>query len=137
MAIREQVSGPGSASQRTDLNVSKQPQRYMSGGSYGEGQELMGLQQGAPMSAGPNLSVNPMDIRRSTVAPIVPLTAPSQRPNEPLTAGSDFGAGPGSEILNLPQNQQKTLINVVEELIPHDSTGEISAIYNFLIDRGF
>jgi hypothetical protein len=137
MAIREQVSGPGSASQRTDLNVSAQPTRYMAGGSYGEGQELMGLQQGAPMAAGPNLSVNPSDIRRSTVAPIVPLTAPSQRPNEPLTAGVDFGAGPGSEVLNLPQSQEKTLINVVEELIPHDTTGEISAIYNFLRDRGF
>ena len=137
MAIREQVSGPGSASQRTDLNVSAQPTRYMAGGSYGEGQELMGLQQGAPMAAGPNLSVNPSDIRRSTVAPIVPLTAPSQRPNEPLTAGVDFGAGPGSEVLNLPQRQEKTLINVVEELIPHDTTGEISAIYNFLRDRGF
>ena len=137
MAIREQVSGPGSASQRTDLNVSAQPTRYMAGGSYGEGQELMGLQQGAPMAAGPNLSVNPSDIRRSTVAPIVPLTAPSQRPNEPLTAGVDFGAGPGSEVLNLPQRQEKTLINVVEELIPHDTTGEISAIYNFLRERGF
>ena len=46
MAIREQVSGPGSNSKRTDLNVSRQPARYMAGGSYGEGQELLGLQQG-------------------------------------------------------------------------------------------
>ena len=36
MAIREQVSGPGSNSKRTDLNVSRQPARYMAGGSYGD-----------------------------------------------------------------------------------------------------
>ena len=131
MAIREQVSGPGSASQRTDLNVSKQPQRYMSGGSYGEGQELLGLQQAAPM-AGPSGAPS-VNIKRSSSQPVVGLTASTQRPNEPMTAGADFGAGPGSEILNLPAAPgAKTLINVLEELIPYDTTGQISAIYNYL-----
>jgi len=40
------VSGPGALSQRTD----GQGARYMSGGQYGEGQELMELQTSAPMS---------------------------------------------------------------------------------------
>lgn len=137
MAIREQVSGVGKNSKRTDLNVSKQPQRYMSGGSYGEGQELLGLQQSAPMAgkSAPNITPS-VNINRSASAPVVPLTAPSERPSEPLSAGADFGLGPGSEILNLPQAPgQKTLINVLEELIPHDTTGQASAIYNYLIDN--
>ena len=138
MAIREQVSGPGSNSKRTDLNVSRQPQRYMSGGSYGEGQELMSLQQGADLSAGPNMvggvgMSKPITRRQSIGQPIEMLTAPTSRPNEPMTAGADFGAGPGSEILNLPAAPgPKTLINVLEELIPYDTTGQVSAIYNYL-----
>lgn len=137
MAIREQVSGVGKNSKRTDLNVSKQPQRYMSGGSYGEGQELLGLQQSAPMAGSPTTSGTPsVNINRSSSAPVTPLTAPTERPNEPLSAGVDFGPGPGSEVLNLPQAAgQKTLINVLEELIPHDTTGQASAIYNYLIDN--
>lgn len=31
---------------------------------------------------------------------LIPLDAPSQRPNEPVTAGLTRGAGPGPEILN-------------------------------------
>ena len=43
------VSGPGAMSRRTD----GQGARYMSGGQYGEGQELMDLQTSAPMSKAP------------------------------------------------------------------------------------
>lgn len=136
--MKEQVSGPGKNAKRTDLNVSKQPVRYMAGGSYGEGQELMGLQEGAPLSNAP--TVNMIGGGRggrskpiSASMPITPLTAMTQRPNEPLSAGSDFGAGPGSEVLNLPPAQnKKTLIQNVQELLKDDVTGEISAIFNFL-----
>jgi hypothetical protein len=137
--MAEQVSGVGRNSKRTDLNPSQQPVRYMSGGTYGEGQELMGLQQGASMMGqtpqAPQPSMGAMQALASA-RPVVPLTAVTQRPNEPLTAGVDFGAGPGSDVLNLPRPQQRTLKSVVEELIPFDETGEISAIYNFLLDRG-
>ena len=135
----EQVSGVGRNSRRTDLNPSKQPVRYMSGGTYGEGQELLGLQQGASMMGqapqAPQPSMGAMQALASA-RPVTPLTAITQRPNEALTAGVDFGAGPGSDVLNLPRPQQRTLKSVVEELIPFDETGEISAIYNFLLDRG-
>lgn len=134
--MAEQVSGVGRNSKRTDLNPSQQPVRYMSGGTYGEGQELMGLQQGASMAGQtPQPSMSAMQAV-AAARPVVPLTAVTQRPNEPLTAGVDFGAGPGSDVLNLPRPQQRTLKSVVEELIPFDETGEISAIYNFLLDRG-
>jgi len=136
--MAEQVSGPGQLSERTDLNTSAQPTRYMSGGTYGEGQELMGLQQGAAMAGQtPQPSMNAMQAIRQA-QPITPLTAMTQKPNEPLTAGVDYGAGVGSDALILPplQPQQKTLKSIVEELIPFDETGEISAIYNFLSDRG-
>lgn len=70
-----------------------QPNRYISGGKYGEGKALMQQQQGASMSAGP------------TPAPVAALplenqlTSPTNNPMEPITAGVDFGPGPGSEAL--------------------------------------
>ena len=54
MAIFEKVSGIGANSERTDLNVSNQPIRYISGMSnMGQttGQEVLEQQQGAPMAA--------------------------------------------------------------------------------------
>lgn len=83
------VSGPGAMSQRTDggpsVDNAKQAARYVSGGSYGEGQEMMDIQQGAPMAEAPGIP------RR----PVVGLSAPTQRPDEPVTAGSLIGPGPG------------------------------------------
>ena len=76
------VSGPGALSQRTDGGPT-QPIREVPGGSYGDRQDISGLQASAPMSAGPDLSQ------------IVPFGAPSQRPNEPVTAGMPGGPGAG------------------------------------------
>lgn len=106
-------SGPGALSQRTDGGVaSKQAQRYISGmPNYGDGQELSNLQSMAPLAATP--SAKPMSTSQvanaaaqaqQTANPVmpVPLTAMSQEPGTPVTAGADAGAGPGSEALQLP-----------------------------------
>jgi hypothetical protein len=70
-----------------------QPNRYISGGKYGEGQALMQQQQSAPMSAGPAMPQG---------KPMGTLLDPTNNPSEPITAGVDFGRGPGSEVL--PRN---------------------------------
>ena len=89
------VSGPGALSRRTD----GQGARYMAGGEYGEGQEMMDLQTSAPMSKAPE-QPRPSRARgtgqamQETPRP-TPLFAPSERPDEPITAGAPFGPGPG------------------------------------------
>ena len=89
------VSGPGSLSRRTD----GQGARYMSGGEYGEGQEMMDLQNSAPMSKTETVrprSARPRAARSGGVdAGLTSLFAPSERPDEPVTAGMPFGPGPG------------------------------------------
>lgn len=70
-----------------------QPNRYISGGAYGEGQKLMQQQQGAKMSAGPAMPQG---------APMGTLLDPTDNPSEPITAGVNFGKGPGEEVL--PKN---------------------------------
>ncbi len=131
------VSGPGALSRRTDGGPT-QGARYMRGGKYGEGQEMMGLQQAAPMAAAPRASrPAPSPQRRAaSSAPLVGLTEPTQRPDEPLTAGMPFGPGPGLESLNLPSNAPRKLSTIFSELAKNDRTGEANAFYQYLTQRG-
>lgn len=122
MAVREQVSGPGRNSKRTDMNVSKQPTRYISGGNYGEGQALLAQQQAAPMAG----KRPPINLR--SMGPVTSLMAPTELPTQPLTTGVDVGQGAGSEILNLPMGSRVGFSQALREAARFDETGEVSAI---------
>jgi hypothetical protein len=91
------VSGPGQLSQRTDGGP-QQVQADMSGMPYGENAEFNTVQSMAPMSASPSARP-PRASARSAGAgggmSATPLFAPTQRPDEPVTAGAPFGPGPG------------------------------------------
>lgn len=129
MAIREEVSGIGSMSKRTDLNVSQQPARYISGLPYGQGKATYEQQVAAPMA------VNPL---AEVASEITPITAPTQRPEEPITAGMDFGPGPGSEILpQVPMQPAPSLADTFNLLIKYDPSGDAELIYRRLVDEGY
>lgn len=125
--IREQVSGAGALSKRTDLNVSQQPARYISGMPYGQGQATYNQQTAAPMAGTEEVPMGLPEVTR--------LTAPTERPNEPITAGVDFGPGPNSTILNLP-NTQPTILNVIQKIAENDPSGDAELIFLALQDRG-
>ena len=116
------VSATGGAGQS-----GTQPARYIAGLPYGEGQATMQQQMSAPM-AGPSAPAAPM------LPSITPLTAPTERPTEPLTAGMDFGAGPGSEALNLPR--ERSLSEILASMVDVDPTGDVRELYNFVVSRG-
>jgi hypothetical protein len=73
--------------------------------NWGDGQQVMDIQGGAPMAAAPATPALPLTSSagngQSVQPAVTPLTAPTQRPFEPVTAGSPLGAGPGPEALNL------------------------------------
>jgi hypothetical protein len=115
------ISGTGGAGQAGTT----QPARYISGLGYGEGQATMAQQTAAPMAGSPATPMMPS---------VTPLTAASERPDEPVTAGMDFGAGPGSEVLNLPR--ERSLSEVLASMIDVDPTGEVQELYNFVVSRG-
>lgn len=94
-----QVSGPGALSRRTD---SPQPTMALPNAKYGEQANFQQIQQGAPMQAPPD----PMGAGAPVSLP-TGLADPSQRPNEPVTAGAAAGAGPGPDALNLPQGDSR------------------------------
>jgi hypothetical protein len=127
--IREKVSGIGSMSERTDLNVSSQPTRYISGLPYGQGQATYEQQAAAPMA------VNPL---AEVASDVTPITAMTQRPEEPITAGIDIGAGPGSEVMPpMPAQPQPSLADTFNQLIKFDPSGEAELIYRRLVDEGY
>jgi hypothetical protein len=82
-------AGPGKYSTRTD-NL------QMGSIAYGEGVETAAIQSGAPLATAPG-------VRKE---PITELYAPTERPDEPITAGIDRGEGPGSEALMMNQIKQ-------------------------------
>jgi hypothetical protein len=129
----EKVSGPGKYAQRTDMNTSKQPVRYMSGGNYGEGQELLGLQQGADMAGSPKTAGVPTaaDIQRAMMGPrVTNLLAPTERSDEVITQGSRIGAGTGFDPSGLALPEKPSLEETLTAMLPYANDETISFILN-------
>lgn len=85
-------------------NAGTQAAQAMTGGQYGENKDMMELQTSAPMAASPTMPTmaTPSTGRPQQAPsnqPLVPLDAPTMRPNEPITTGIDSGAGAGSEVM--------------------------------------
>ena len=118
------VSGPGPFAKRTDL-------QYQSTG-YGDGVAYDAQKAGAPLASTPDVrGATPTAVRQAAAqaAPqqITPLYAPSDN-ERPITAGLDRGPGPGSSALAMSQPQGK-LSDTLAVLLPYDTTGEISVLY--------
>jgi len=99
------VSGPGRLSKRSDLPPGQGAKR-LPNAAYGEQKQFQAEQAGAPMA-----KANPS---------VIPLSAPTNRPMEPVTAGVDAGPGPGSEILGLktPVDTQLQDLSVLAKYMP-------------------
>jgi hypothetical protein len=133
---------PNPASNRTDRNV---PNVQAPAEVYGERQQQRAAQQAVPIAQAPGVGGTPSASPggQTTPAPsgptggvaqggglppvsgpgILPFLHPSNRPNEPVTAGLPTGAGPGPEVLTgvgaIAANQaveQGTLKNLLASL---------------------
>jgi hypothetical protein len=96
------VSGPGKYSVRTDKLT-------MGSTSYGEGVETQAIKSGAPLAK--TADTRPIPASRLREQAVTPLYAPTERPDEPVTAGIDQGAGPGSNALMVNQPDDFTNFN--------------------------
>lgn len=99
------VSGPGALSRRTDGGpADSQAASRLPDAKYGEQKDFQEIQGGAPMAQAP--------------APpnLIPLDAPSARPDEPVTAGADAGEGPDSSSLGIPSEDQGDLQALLQYL---------------------
>jgi hypothetical protein len=91
---------------RTDLRTGPLPVAAPRGLPYGERQQLLAAQRAVPMGAptppAPAAPAGPPQAAPLPQGPApgtLPFTHPTQRPNEPITAGLPMGPGPGPEVL--------------------------------------
>ena len=125
------ASGPGKFSKRTDMSLGST--------SYGEGGETAALNTAAPKSKTRGIAddVGGRPANPVSQVPVTPLFAPSERPDEPITNGIDVGPGAGSEALMMQsQFADRKLSDVLAEMIPYDTTGEIQYLYQNALSRG-
>ena len=119
------VSAPGALSRRTDGGP-QQTMANMTGMGYGENQDFNDIQAQAPMSAAGQTTARatsrqPRGGGRQD-APMVPLFSPTQRPEEPITAGVDFGPGDGSMMNQTVR--PGSLTDTVRKMVAADPTGD-------------
>lgn len=125
------ASGPGKFSKRTDMNLGSI--------AYGEGQETASLNTGATKSKtrGVADNVGGRPAKPVAQAPVTSLYAPSERPNEPITNGIAIGDGAGPEALMMQsQFAERKISDILADMIPYDSTGEIQYLYQNALSRG-
>lgn len=123
-------------SQRTDGGPS-QPVRDITGGDYGDNQELRTLQQSAPMAkSGVSQTQGQWTNPQPSAQPPGDLFRGSERPNEPLTEGAPFGPGAGPRYGNgvKPTN---SLTDTLEKLLQYDTNGDIENLYIMAKNRGW
>jgi hypothetical protein len=125
------VSGPANYAKRTDLEYKPD--------AYGEGVAYAANKGGAPLATAqksPMLSEAP-SVPTGGSAPVsMPgLYDPTNRPNEPITAGIDRGDGPGSSALGMNKVAVRTS-DTLAKLIPFDTDGSITILYQQAVARG-
>ena len=122
-------AGPGKYSTRTD-NL------QMGSIAYGEGVETAAIKSGAPLATTPDVRPSQApSVPSAGATPSVGLYDESQNKSEPITAGIDAGAGPGSNALMMQKNAVK-LSDSLAALLPYDTTGEIAVLYQEALAQG-
>ena len=125
------VSGPGKFSVRTDLPASqnygdrKAMQEQIAGAPTARTADVRGLPTGQVQAAA----------QAAPQAPITELYAPTQRPNEPITSGVAVGPGPGPEVMGY-NGQSEKLSDILSQMLPYDTDGEIAILYQQAVSRG-
>jgi hypothetical protein len=124
------ASGPGKYAVRSDKLT-------MGSTGYGEGVETQALKSGAPLGTTPDVRGQaPSKFREElAAAPITELFAPTERPDEPITAGIDRGPGVGSAAMMMAKSSEK-LSDILVKMLPYDTDGSIAILYQDALARG-
>ena len=125
------VSGPGKFSVRTDLPASQ---------NYGDRKAMQEQIAGAPTARTPDVRGLPTGqvqaaAQAAPQAPVTELFAPTQRPGEPITTGIAAGPGPGPEVMGYGRQPEK-LSDILSQMLPYDTDGEIAILYQQAVSRG-
>jgi hypothetical protein len=125
------VSGPGKFSVRTDLPASQ---------NYGDRKAMAEQIAGAPTARTADVRGLPTGqvqaaAQAAPQAPVTELFAPTTRPDEPITSGVAVGPGPGPEVMGYAGQSEK-LSDILSQMLPYDTDGEIAILYQQAVSRG-
>ena len=139
MAEGMRTSGVGKKAKRTDLDKARKVQRQAkiqnaTGGTYGQRAELMDIASGAPMPQAQPSLVGPAQM--SPQIPSVGIFEPTQRPDEPLTAGLAVGDGPGPEVLNTPVNAPDQIAVLARAMFAANPTPQLRRLVEAFMQEG-
>lgn len=127
----ERSGSPGKAyTNRSDLN--SLPVRTTTNQPYGQASSQRAAQSAIPMAAPAPPAPGGAPPPPPGLGAAVPLNAPSSRPDEPVTAGLNLGAGPGSEALFQPPDPAELEIRALYALYPNN---DLLDLINFM-DQG-
>ena len=95
--------------QRTDLNSSAMTPQY------GGVKALADAQKAVPMGQSPAPAPQ---VQRPVPGAAGPLTRPTERPLEPITAGANFGPGPNAMAagIPIPRSQQSSAVSEIRAI---------------------
>ena len=127
--VKGRSGGPNGGPQYSPMNVSAtggrgqsgtQPARYMSGLAYGQGQAQMQQQTSAPLAGNP-VAASSQVTTGIKLPPITSLTAPTQRPDVPITNNLDQELALPAMV---PQQQIDNSARLIQALYLQDPSNE-------------
>lgn len=127
------VGTPGKAyPQRTDMNaVRTLPAVAPTGLPYGEHKQLVDAQRAVPLPAAPPATAGPAVASPVPTTPgsLPPFDRPTERPDEPVTAGLAVGPGPGPEVLNLGMRPGgQTMADLLEQVASASGSTDLARL---------
>jgi len=120
---------------RVDLNnpAAKIARAAAPGQTYGKATEQLRSQAAVPMGSAPTDVMAAQTAQQVQPVRPTPLTAPTSRPNEPITAGAPFGAGPGPVEAGIPmynpQGQAIAQLRNIAAYFPSDDLEDLLSRY--------
>ena len=119
---------------RVDLNnpARKIARQAAPGQTYGKATQQMASQAVVPMGSAPT-DVQASQQSKRTPARPTPLTAPTARPDEPITAGAPFGDGLGPVQAGIPmynpRGQALQELRSIAQFFPSDDLEDLLSRY--------
>ena len=137
----DQPGGPGKFARRNDLGNVKKIQRSAkiqnaAGGAYGQRAEMQSIAGAAPMEQGAPNFAPPTGNLTARSMPVTGAFAPTERPNEPITAGTDGTDGAGSNVLMTPVDAPDQLSVFARAMYMANPTPQLRRIVEAFEEEG-
>jgi len=123
---------------RSDLrNSAKLPAKAATGQTYGEAGKQLAAQRAVPMAASPT-AVAPVATPRIAPGQLGPLDRPTERPNEPVTAGAPFGPGRNQPIGGyIGTRNSDPILDELRALYATYPSGELADMLDSYLREGY